>query len=80
MSEGIETKPQAHKIWRNPAAHGQEVAYLGEYYPPTGRPIFVAQDLRDLGFGPGEYTILAPSGRRCAKLLPKWQKLSVSDV
>jgi hypothetical protein len=80
MSEETEIKPLVHKIWRNPAAHGQPVAYLGEYYPPTGRLIFVAQDLRDLGFGPGEYTILAPSGRRYPKLLPKWQKLSVPGV
>ena len=80
MSEEPEHRPQSHKIWRNPAAHGQPVVYLGEYSPPKGCPLFVAQDLKDLGFGPGDYTILAPNGRRCSKLLPKWQKLSVPDV
>ena len=80
MTGETNSKPLAHKIWRNPATHGEPVAYMGEYYPPKGRPLFVAQDLKDLGLGPGDYTILAPSGRRCPKLLPKWQKLSVPDV
>ena len=80
MTEEVENRPKPYKIWRNPDTPGQAVTYLGDYYPPTGRPLFVAQDLKDLGLGPGEYTILAPGGRRFAKLLPKWQKLSVSDV
>jgi len=80
MSEKTGHMPKAHKIWRNPGSHGQPVTYLGECYPPMGRPIFVAQDLKDMGFGPGEYTILAPRSARFSRLLPKWQKLSVSDV
>ncbi len=83
MAENTEKTGEAshgaapHKIWRNPASADEPVAYLGDYYPPSGRPFFVAGDLVELGFGPGAYTILAPGRQRFSKLTSKWQTIEV---
>jgi hypothetical protein len=38
----------------------------------------VGEDLRELGIGPGEYTVLAPEGFAHSDLLGRWQKVSIS--
>jgi hypothetical protein len=68
---------EAYKIWRNPASREDRITYIGEYYPPKGRPVFVAQDLVELGLPPGDYTLRAPDSRKAPALIPKWQKLRV---
>ena len=83
MTESTETteEPQPrygpYKIWRNPASRQEPLDYMGEYYPPAGRTVLVVQDLVELGFAPGEYTLRAPDSRKFSKLIPKWQKLRV---
>jgi hypothetical protein len=66
-----------YKIWKNPDGPDDPIRYLGDFYPPQGRPFFLAQDLVDLGFGPGEYTIRVPERGRLARLISKWQTVRV---
>ena len=56
------------------------MAYLGEFYPPAGTFYFSPKDLCDLGFAPGEYTILAPEERPFANLISKWQTVTVPST
>jgi hypothetical protein len=65
------------KIWKNPSERGQPVAYLGAYRPPNGQFFFSSEDLQELGFGPGDYTVLAPDGSSRPKLFSKWQAVTV---
>jgi hypothetical protein len=77
MTEQLGTGLGGHKIWRNPSNRGEPVAYIGEFYPPTGRFYFTAADLRELGFEPGQYTIRLPEQRPFAGLISKWQTVTV---
>ena len=79
MSEGISEAQSGYKIWKNPAGSGEPVSFLGEYLPPNGRYFFTAKDLRELGFGPGDYTVLATSSSQRPKLFSKWQKVTVTN-
>jgi len=79
MTEEAPGRPEPYKIWRNPATSEDRIAYLGEFYPPAGRVLFVASDLSELGFRPGEYTLRAPDRRKGPLLIPKWQKLRVVE-
>lgn len=77
MSEEVSAKKQGYKVWRNPTRSGEPVKYLGEFYPPAGQDRFLGCDLRQLGFGPGEYTVLAPPDRPYANLWAKWRKVTI---
>jgi hypothetical protein len=78
MTEELREALGDFKIWKNPSACQEPVAYLGQYRPPNGQFFFTAKDLRDLGFGPGEYTVLAAEEVR-PKLFSKWQKVMVPN-
>jgi len=67
------------KIWRNPSARWECVTYLGDYYPPRGHHFFTAEDLKDLGFTPGQYTIRVPEGTALTRLISKWQTVKVPE-
>jgi hypothetical protein len=77
MTEEAPGRAEPFKIWRNPEDRSEPIAYMGDYYPPNGRVAFVPQDLVDLGFAPGEYTIRVPASLRRSGLIAKWQKLRV---
>ncbi len=77
MSDEVSSKRQGYKAWRNPTRPGESVKYMGEFFPPVGQCRILGYDLRQLGFGPGEYTVLAPPDRPHAGLFSKWQKVTI---
>jgi hypothetical protein len=79
MTEELRVALGDFKIWKNPSKSGEAVAYLGPYRPPKGRFFFTPEDLQELGFCPGDYTVLAPEGFRRPKLFSKWQKVTVTE-
>jgi hypothetical protein len=79
MSEELRKLRKGWKMWKNPNATGESVVYLGEFYPPEGRFCFTGRDLRELGFGPGEYTVLAPDGFLRSDLFGRWQRVSITQ-
>jgi hypothetical protein len=60
MAEELKKASKPYKIWKNPARKGDPIEYLGDFYPPSGNIIMLAEDLKALGFGPGHYTVRAP--------------------
>lgn len=68
---------EAFKIWRNPSNADELITFMGDFYPPDGRPVLVPQDLIELGFAPGEYTVKVPDSARHSGMIAKWQKLRV---
>jgi hypothetical protein len=64
-----------YKIWRNPGVWNEPPEYMGEFYPPKGRITFIAEDLSELGFPAGHYTVLTPSHLQKAHGLQKWQSV-----
>jgi hypothetical protein len=79
MAEEVKEAPGDYKIWKNPSGRGESVTYLGQYRPPRGQFVFTPKDLQELGFGPGEYTVLAPRESYRPKFFSKWQKVSVTE-
>jgi hypothetical protein len=77
MAEELREALGRYKIWKNPSVRGESVVYLGHYRPPDGQYFFFPRDLQELGFGPGDYTVLAPEGALHLKLFSKWQKVKV---
>ncbi len=79
MTEELSEALGDFKIWKNPSNSGEAVAYLGPYRPPNGQFCFAPKDLQELGFGPGDYTVLAPEGSHRQGLFSKWQKVTVPE-
>lgn len=79
MSEDLKKVKQGYKIWLNPTLPSDPVKYIGEFYPPEGQDRILGCDLRQLGFGPGEYTVLAPPDRPFASLPSKWRKVTIPN-
>ena len=61
------------KIWRNPSGDGEYPVFLGEFRPPKNAFCFTSDELRELGLGPGHYTILAPEDFVYRNLFKRWQ-------
>jgi hypothetical protein len=78
MTEELREALGDHKIWKNPSKPSEAVTYLGHYCPPNGQFFFTSKDLRDLGFLPGDYTVLSPE-ESCPKLFSRWQKITISE-
>jgi|HubBroStandDraft_6_1064221.scaffolds.fasta_scaffold01228_9 hypothetical protein len=78
MTKGLGETQAAYKIWKNSSSSEESVSFLGDYHPPKGQFFFTAKDLRALGFGPGEYTVLAPEGSR-HEIFSKWQTVTVPN-
>jgi hypothetical protein len=79
MPEGSAEANNTYKIWKNPSRSGEPDSFLGDYRPPDGQFYFTAKDLRALGFGPGEYTVLTPEGSR-HELFSKWQTVTIPNA
>jgi hypothetical protein len=79
MTEELRETLKDYKIWKNPPKSGEAVAYLGAYRPPNRQDCFAPKDLQELGFGPGDYTVLAPEGSCRPRLFSKWQKVTVPE-
>ncbi|MGI0135374.1 MAG: hypothetical protein ACREBW_10515 [Candidatus Micrarchaeaceae archaeon] len=80
MTEELKESLGAYKIWKNPSKHDESIVYLGEFRPPNGQFHFGPKDLRNLGFGSGNYTVLAPEGDGYPKLFSRWQKVTVPKI
>jgi hypothetical protein len=78
MTEELREALGGFKIWRCPSSGEEPVAYMGQFRPPHGQFFITAKDLRDLGFAPGEYTVLVPEEFRL-KFSSKWQKITVPE-
>lgn len=79
MTEKLREAVGGYKIWKNPSGRREPVIYLGQYSPPNGQYLFFPNDLRELGFGPGDYTVMAPEGSSHLKLFPKWHTVKVPN-
>lgn len=77
MAEKLRTEQKGFKVWRNPPSAKEPIAYLGEFYPPKGRGFLTGSDLRQLGLGPGRYTVLAPPNAPRSGLFSKWQAVVI---
>jgi hypothetical protein len=79
MTEELSKLRKGWKVWKNPKGPGEPVEYLGEFYPPESRFCLTGGHLRELGFGPGEYTVLAPEGFSRSDLFVRWQKVCIPE-
>jgi hypothetical protein len=79
VTEELSKLRKGWKVWKNPKGPGEPVEYLGELYPPESQFYFRGSDLRALGLGPGEYTVLAPEGFGHSDLFARWQKVSIPE-
>jgi hypothetical protein len=77
MTEKLKETLRGFKIWKNPSHPDEPVAYLGIFHPPQGQIFFTASDLRELGFGPGHYTLLATEGASLPAAFSRWQKVAI---
>jgi hypothetical protein len=77
MAEELRESKCEYKIWKNPSKDCESLSFLGSYAPPEGQFHFTSRDLRDLGFGPGDYTVLAPEGCQHPELFSRWQKVTI---
>ncbi len=75
----MESLREGFKIWKNPGRPEEPPVYMGEFYPPDGQVCFYQQDLKDLGFPPGRYTIRVPDAFRQRYVLSPWQGVEVLD-
>jgi hypothetical protein len=79
MTEPATEDAKGFKIWKNPSNPKDAPAYQGEFYPPNGQFFFFGHDLRNLGFQPGNYTVLAPKSHRYYDFFAKWQTVEVPE-
>jgi hypothetical protein len=79
MTEELSKLRKGWKVWKNPKAPEEPVVYLGELYPPESQFCLTGCHLKELGFGPGEYTVLAPEGFKCSGLFARWQRVSIPE-
>lgn len=75
MAEELRTEQKGFKVWKTPQVMREPLVYLGEFYPPEGQSSLTAKDLRQLGLGPGRYTLLAPPNAAKLGQLTKWQSV-----
>jgi hypothetical protein len=52
---------------------------MGNFYPPGAQATFIHDDLKALGFPPGDYTVHIPAKVRERYALPKWQMVRVGE-
>jgi hypothetical protein len=74
-----ELEGESYKIWRNPTRPGESPVFMGDFYPPKGQVCLFNPDLKELGFPPGDYTVLIPKSVRKVYALPEWQKILVIE-
>jgi hypothetical protein len=77
MTEKLRTEQKGFKVWKNPQKARDPIVYLGEFYPPKGQAFLTGSDLRQLGLGPGRYTVLAPLNAPHSGLLSKWHAVVI---
>ncbi len=79
MAEELRTEQRGFKVWRNPLGPKEPIRYLGEFFPPEGQPFLTGPNLRELGFEPGHYTVLAPPDAPRSGLFSKWQTVVIPE-
>jgi hypothetical protein len=77
VTEQVSKLSKGWKVWKNPAHAKEGPTYLGEVFAPEGRYCLTGADLRELGFGPGEYSILAPEQFTHSDLFARWQSVTL---
>jgi hypothetical protein len=73
----MENRKGPFKIWKNPAEAEGSPTYMGEAYAPEGQLCLRRNDLRDLGFPPGNYTIRVPESLVFLYDMPPFETLEV---
>jgi hypothetical protein len=79
MAEKLRSEEKGYKVWKNPRGVKEPILFMGEFYPPDGQLFLTGGDLRQLGFEPGRYTILAPPNAPHSNLFSKWQTAVVAE-
>jgi hypothetical protein len=79
MAEQESERREGYKVWKQAVTPDEPIQYLGEFYPPPQQAFFTNQDLRDLGFPPGQYTVLIPASVRAHYAVDKWQSVTVGE-
>jgi len=75
----METLREPYKIWKNPLNAEEPPRFMGGFYPPADQAMFIHEDLKVLGFPPGDYTVRIPNDVRERYALPKWQTVTVGE-
>ena len=75
----MEILKEAYKVWKNPETAQEPPRFMGEFYPPCDQATFIHDDLKALGFPPGDYTVRIPGEVRERYALPKWQMVRVGE-
>jgi hypothetical protein len=75
----VEILKEAYKVWKNPETAQEPPRFMGDFYPPGDQATFIHDDLRTLGFPPGDYTVHIPAKVRERYALPKWQMVRVGE-
>jgi hypothetical protein len=75
----MELLKEAYKIWKNPPNAEEPPRFMGGFYPPADQVMFIHEDLKVLGFPPGDYTVRIPGEVRERYALSKWQTVRVSE-
>ncbi len=78
-SAEVTPKPtrEAFKVWKKPEGVEEGPRFQGDYFPPSGGPLFTPADLAELGFTPGNYVIRIPRWSRQECGSPPWQEIEV---
>jgi hypothetical protein len=79
MADELRTEQRGFKVWKNPTVPAEPVRFLGEFLPPEGQPFLIGADLRELGLGPGRYTVLAPPKAPHSDFFSKWQTVVIPE-
>jgi hypothetical protein len=79
MPKKLRAERKGFQVWRNPQGAGDLVRYLGEFHPPAGCDALSSNDLRDLGLGPGSYTVVAPSEVPSSLQFRHWKTIVVFE-
>jgi hypothetical protein len=79
MAEKLKTEQKGFKVWKNPGSPNEPIRFIGEVYPPNDQAFLTGSDLRELGLGPGRYSVLAPLGALHSNLFQKWQTVVIPE-
>jgi hypothetical protein len=77
VTEPVSKLSKGWKVWKNPTRPEEGPEYLGEVFAPEDRFCLAGADLRELGFGPGEYTVLAPEQFPHNDMFGRWQSVTL---
>jgi hypothetical protein len=79
MAEKLKTEQKGFNVWKNPGSSNEPIRFMGEVYPPNDQGFLTGSDLRELGLGPGRYSVLAPPEAPHSNFFQKWQSVVIPN-